>query len=313
MSSGEEFQRRPARQSKAMRTETEAPARGRKRRRQTDLAAKAALRSLLPARRLVLGIAVALLAGLAGVATGAAGATAAAVWPPGVTIDPHTDAQGPVALIDVSCPTKRFCAALDAAGYVLASANPAGGAAAWRQVESGANFMPGSILGQISCASSHLCVVVDGSRHVYTSRDPLGGPRTWRRIRLGSRLGDVSCPSDRFCAAIGNGAVLTSTDPTGGARAWTHTPADINSPFVEPHTVGLYAVSCASSHLCVAVDTLGERSSRPTPRQPPGTDRQPGSNSSSGPATSAPPDSFLIGGPTPAPRASGSSPPRSRR
>ncbi|MDQ2758935.1 MAG: hypothetical protein M3Y17_00470 [Actinomycetota bacterium] len=130
-----------------MRTETEAPARGRKRRRQTDLAAKGALRLLLPARRLVLGIAVALLAGLAGVATGAAGAVAAAVWPPGVRIDPHTDGQGPVGLSDVSCPTKRFCAALDFNGYVLASADPAGGAAAWRQVESGANFMPGSIFG----------------------------------------------------------------------------------------------------------------------------------------------------------------------
>ncbi|MDQ2758937.1 MAG: hypothetical protein M3Y17_00480 [Actinomycetota bacterium] len=54
-----------------------------------------------------------------------------------------------------------------------------------------------------------------------------------------------------------NNDLVSSTNPTGGASAWTHTPADINYPFVEPHTVGLYAVSCASSHLCVAVDTLG--------------------------------------------------------
>lgn len=73
----------------------------------------------------------------------------------------------------------------------------------------------------------------------------------------------VDCPTTTFCAAVGTqNLIATSTDPTGGPGAWNTIYAGegryegINGPVISSRQV--QGVSCPSSHLCVAVTTLGQ-------------------------------------------------------
>lgn len=184
------------------------------------------------------------------------------------------DAFAPLDAISCSSPT--FCVAVDTMGSAVTSTDPTGGSAAWTAVKIRDDLALGGTsvsvpLTAVSCASSHLCVSGDDyPREIMTATDPRGGPGAWSdRIGIGHRysadgLVSVSCPSTRFCAALGDRAVYASTDPTGPAS----TKLDVSAP--------LEAISCGSRSLCVAVVGTGEatasggvwRSTDPAARHP---------------------------------------------
>lgn len=145
-------------------------------------------------------------------------------------------------LQDVSCPTTTFCAAVDAAGSVFTTTNPAGGRSAWTQ----ATLPVGSLSG-ISCQSPTLCVAVSGSQ-VFVSTNPTGGASAWTATPVpGASLAAVACPTTTLCVAVGQNGIATSTNPTGGPSAWTFgTVSGV-------HT--LNDVACPTSGLCVASDS----------------------------------------------------------
>jgi hypothetical protein len=72
-------------------------------------------------------------------------------------------------------------------------------------------------------------------------------PYTFETVPVG-----VSCPTESFCALIGQGDVITSTDPTGGLQAWGVTQIESGRDFDVPS-----AISCPSTGLCVVVDNGG--------------------------------------------------------
>jgi hypothetical protein len=123
----------------------------------------------------------------------------------------------------------------------------------------------------VSCPSAHLCVSGDDFPHeIMTATHPRGGPGAWSdRIGIGHRysadgLVSVSCPSTRFCAALGDAAIYASTAPTGPASTKLDTSASLE------------AISCGARSLCVAVAGNGDpvgpggvwRSTDPAARSP---------------------------------------------
>jgi photosystem II stability/assembly factor-like uncharacterized protein len=86
-----------------------------------------------------------------------------------------------------------------------------------------------------------MCVAV-GQDGVLISRD---GGVTWtgRSSTKADNLSAVSCPSVRWCTAVGSYSPIVST--TDGGATWT-------SAHVEDG-VSLFAVSCPTVHQCLAV------------------------------------------------------------
>jgi hypothetical protein len=176
----------------------------------------------------------------------------------------------------VSCPSPGFCVAVDAMGRVVTSSDPTAGSAAWTAVKIRDDLDIGGTtvavpLTTVSCGSAHLCVTGDDFPHgIITATNPRGGPGAWsNRIGIGHRysadgLVSVSCPSTRFCAALGDAAVYASTAPAGPASTKLGT------------TASLEAISCGSRSLCVAVAGNGDpggfggvwRSTDPAARHP---------------------------------------------
>jgi hypothetical protein len=153
----------------------------------------------------------------------------------------------------ISCPTVSFCLAVDDAGNVVSSTDPAGGPSHWTLSAAGLGAVSEpnvSTSSAVSCASIHLCVVVVPGG-LDTSTDPTGGQTTWKPTYLDQgALKDVSCTSNSFCVAVDlSGNVLTSTHPSRGGSAWS-TKRGVN-----PST--LTAVSCATRSFCVATDGWG--------------------------------------------------------
>jgi hypothetical protein len=183
----------------------------------------------------------------------------------------------------IACPTTRLCVAVDRAGNVLWSTNPAGGSRTWHA----ANIDGRTELTGIACPSTGLCVAVDGAGNVATSQNPTGGQTAWTVVKIDSSptqnntdttgpvlLRGVSCPSTGLCVAVdGVGNALASTDPAGGATAWTITHADVNRSHscvgagltCQPPLVG---VSCPSIARCAAVDFSGNVLTTQTPTAP---------------------------------------------
>jgi photosystem II stability/assembly factor-like uncharacterized protein len=131
--------------------------------------------------------------------------------------------------------------ALAAAGWVFLVAPPAvasAGAGKWTYPR------------DVSCSGAGHCVVVGQ----WDTASGLGGPLAATTADAGSHwatqhlplwldaLFGVSCPSERFCAAVGDGVVTT----TNGGRTW----AAHHTPLASP---GLLAVSCPNTKNCMAV------------------------------------------------------------
>jgi hypothetical protein len=174
-------------------------------------------------------------------------------------------------LWDVSCPSVALCVAVDGAGNVLTSTDPAGGPPAWSATKIGDD------LRAVSCASVSLCVAVDFSGDLFASSSPTAGAAAWNMAQVhsgacppatGACYGDhlyldaIACPSNSLCVAGANdGYVLSSTDPTGGAGAWRATYVDNNHAYCGSGSgcqTAIASVSCPSVSLCAASDDAGD-------------------------------------------------------
>ena len=129
----------------------------------------------------------------------------------------------------VSCASPSLCVAVDYAGNVVTSSDPAGGAAAWsvrpRQ-------RPPTKSSPCRAWRRRLCVAGNAAGNVLTSTDPTGGAPAWTLTSVdpkGRGIHGVSCPTASLCVAVDyQGSVLTSTDPTGGAGAWSAAAIDLS-------------------------------------------------------------------------------------
>ncbi len=166
----------------------------------------------------------------------------------------NSDNAGSVRLRGVSCPSISLCVAVDAAGNVLSSTNPAGGPTAWTLTHADTNRSYGCgggglacqppLVG-ISCPSTLLCAAVDFSGNVLTTRTPTA-PGAWTSVSahpgaLGSLWG-ISCPTLGFCATV---------DGTGG-QAITFNPATPGLQQAHSLPANAYGIWCRSASLCQA-------------------------------------------------------------
>jgi hypothetical protein len=147
----------------------------------------------------------------------------------------------------VSCASVSLCAAIDASGHVLTSADPAASVPAWRLQ----TVERGDSLTAISCAAASFCAVGDRTNHIFTTTDAAragGGDWSMRSV-AGAPEGieALSCPSSSLCVAVGASSdsyLLGSRDPAKGTRAAWHA--------TRLRGISLDAVSCPTTHLCVA-------------------------------------------------------------
>jgi hypothetical protein len=145
----------------------------------------------------------------------------------------------------VSCPSVSLCVAVDDAGNVLTSTDPASGTAPWKP----AQIDGGSHLSGVSCPTITLCVAFDEFDDVLSSTNPTGGAGAWKKVELDDVVDSMSCPSVTLCVGVHGSSVFTSTNPTGSAAAWTQTEL--------PGRHALFTVACASPALCVTSDIGG--------------------------------------------------------
>ena len=224
--------------------------------------------------------AVALWAAAAVLLSASAAAHAAAAGSPGPVLWTVPAGVDATPIDSLSCPSLGLCVAVDRAGNVLWSANPAGGPRAWLAAGvDGANELT-----SVSCPATTLCVAVDAAGNVVTSQNPTGGAGAWTVSKVDASaistnsdnagsvlLRGVSCPSTSLCVAVdAAGNALASNNPAGGSTAWTITHADTNRSYgcsggglaCQPPLVG---ISCPSTALCAAVDFSGNVLTTSTP------------------------------------------------
>lgn len=161
----------------------------------------------------------------------------------------------PYDLRGVSCASVSLCVAVDNEGAVVVSTAPAAGPSAWVSVG-----QPGGLLSLngVSCPSATLCVSANAGRVITSSNPSLTS--AWKSVAAGSGLPvkGVSCPTASACAAVDNNAdVMVSANPTGGSGAWSFKnvlPFNGKDGAAEGvfETNGMFAISCATTALCVA-------------------------------------------------------------
>jgi hypothetical protein len=142
----------------------------------------------------------------------------------------------------VSCPTARFCLAVDAqdsSAFVFNGSR-------WSSAPSINDPVPGTRTGMasVSCPSAGFCAAVDNGANAFTFNGTSWSPAT--AIDPGHELSTVSCPSARFCAAVDYGPDVVTFQGT----SWSRPSA------IDPGSY-LQAVSCASARFCVAIDRKG--------------------------------------------------------
>lgn len=197
-------------------------------------------------------------------------------WPETVVSGP----DGPATLSKVSCASDELCAAIDTAGDVAVSRDPAGGSSTWTltHVDSALNPATGTSddLTALDCPSVSLCVATDAAGDVVTSSDPAGGAAAWQVAHIDNNIDyecihynqsgpacqpplvAVSCASDVSCVTLDwEGDVddeFSSTNPAGGQAAWG--PAPGGPTLSEGYPGGL---SCPTESLCMATDLYANR------------------------------------------------------
>lgn len=150
-------------------------------------------------------------------------------------------------IVAISCPSARLCVALNRAGDVLTSRQPATGRALWHAVHVD-DAEPGTEaqFADLTCPTVQFCAAIDGEGVVFTSTNPTGRRRAWHvALRSRKSLVGISCPSRRLCALTTNAwyDVITSTNPAAAASSWhaTHVANE------------LWAISCPSTAMCVVM------------------------------------------------------------
>jgi hypothetical protein len=142
----------------------------------------------------------------------------------------------------VSCPTVRFCMAVDARDSSAFLFN----GSTWSSAPSIDDGVPGAQVGMasVSCSSPIFCAAVDNGANAFTFNGTSWSPAT--AVDPGNQLSTVSCPSATFCAAVDYGPDVVTLNGT----AWSKPSAIDPGGHVQ-------AVSCASASFCVAIDRKG--------------------------------------------------------
>jgi hypothetical protein len=158
----------------------------------------------------------------------------------------------------ISCPARTFCLAVASNGRIVRSTNPSGGASAWEEI--GAPGGPGD-LEAVACvdAGSFLCLTGNSGGNLLTTSTPGAAAPGWSEVNGGGsvQITGVSCPTPSRCAAVdNNGDVLVSTEPS---RSWAISNL---TPFIPREKGllplnGLFATSCPTVALCLAVGAKG--------------------------------------------------------
>lgn len=149
----------------------------------------------------------------------------------------------------VSCPSRRFCVAVDLGGGAATSENPTGGAAAWkwRQVVSRSRSRARYSLSAVGCPSTRLCVAANGSGEIYVKANPARGGR-WLSYQLPvskALKASLTCARGGACVLVDTtGNIFVSRNPLLGAKSWSQS---------QVAGVRLYGVSCPTSTFCAAV------------------------------------------------------------
>lgn len=159
----------------------------------------------------------------------------------------------------ISCPTTRFCMAVDAAGHALTDVH-----GRW----SAPYKLPyAAALTSVSCATPQFCVTVDAQGDAFvishgtwsietidtnsgTQYDSQGG------LHDVNKLTSVSCATPWFCMAVGDaGYAFSYADGTWspGQRVDTHGVPNTKGTA----TANFSSVSCPTPQFCMAVDQLG--------------------------------------------------------
>jgi hypothetical protein len=154
-------------------------------------------------------------------------------------------------VVALSCASAQLCAAVDSAGAVLTSTDPAN-PASWSPV-SGTIASP-----PVECPSATLCLAGGGaSAQLLASTDPAAPGQPWTPITLpaasANTPGSIACGSPELCVDAVGGGIYTSADPAS-PTGWSG-PADP----VGFHAVGgaAGAAACAATSLCVVGETDG--------------------------------------------------------
>ncbi|HLJ02417.1 MAG TPA: hypothetical protein VKT31_03205, partial [Solirubrobacteraceae bacterium] len=221
----------------------------------------------------------------------------------GVSIDPTggtrawqvKEVEPPPGFIDftaVSCASRAQCVAVDDAGRVFASTNPAAGNGTWLQVAADPSSAANGGLLAVSCPATRLCLAADAKGNVLSSAAPAHGGSAWRLHDLAqgyNAIGELSCPSKALCVASDSaGNILTASNlglprakwqiyhlgasfsiscvavslcvayDGSGAVATSNDPAAGRSSWTFAHLPGFGPFSCASPDLCVGVGPNGE-------------------------------------------------------
>jgi hypothetical protein len=170
------------------------------------------------------------------------------------------------ALRSISCATASSCTALDGAGDLLATRDPAG-SARWSRKALNPGLGGAS---SISCLAGGFCVAVGPNSHVAAGDAHGSSPWQLGNLNLFSiddngdetadSLGPVSCPSRTLCVAtdfsqgVGSEGLLEVSDnPSEGAGSWRQVSIG------DPDFDFFNSVSCPSSRLCVAADGQADR------------------------------------------------------
>jgi hypothetical protein len=191
-------------------------------------------------------------------------------------------------LIEVACPSAGLCVAVNNAGGVMVSTDPATGVGSWHVVHGLKVLQLGGTLGQqntaaqidtmaydLSCPSAHLCVIgaagaekpghvpgLPGVASVVYSTNPAGGAAAWHAVSgIDGNAGQIvslTCPSTHLCHALENitesdgditAIPLITHNPTDAAAGWRRTGGTVGD-----YTEGL---ACPTSPLCVAASGGG--------------------------------------------------------
>jgi hypothetical protein len=162
-------------------------------------------------------------------------------------------------LRDVSCPSARLCAALDQAGNVVVSTDPAADPSAWivayaepPDTDSG--------LDRADCTSARFCFGTDYWGNFLASLNPAARQSAWTAsglrtagsedgpsAPLGHVIGEAACSSSSACIATsGEGRLFATADPSARAPAWKPTGLD-----------AVASIACVAHAWCFAVDSSG--------------------------------------------------------
>jgi hypothetical protein len=212
--------------------------------------------------RLVLRCTVAFATAIACLATvGMAGAATLRFSAPArIAGAPYASVQQLTAL---DCVGGSLCVAGDAAGNLVTSANPTGGAPAWTVAE---QVDPTASITAVSCSSAARCVAAGDDGAIIHSTDPTGGASAWKLttgvLAHGDALTSLSCPTDGLCVGVDErGAVVYSRDPTGSAKTWK------SARVLTRSKDWLVSVACPTASECIALDRQGRsvaHSTKPT-------------------------------------------------